>query len=60
MAEETMRVEVAYAELREQLILELECPVDTTAAQAVELSGIRERFPGIDLKKTSWGCLARW
>jgi putative ubiquitin-RnfH superfamily antitoxin RatB of RatAB toxin-antitoxin module len=59
VAEETMRVEVAYAELREQLILELECPVDTTAAQAVELSGIRERFPGIDLKKNKLGVFGK-
>ena len=41
-------VEVAYAKADEQLILELEVAPGTTLQQAVEQSGILERFPEID------------
>ena len=49
MTEKRFRVEVAYARLDEQLILELEAEPGITAQQAVERSGILERFPEIDL-----------
>jgi putative ubiquitin-RnfH superfamily antitoxin RatB of RatAB toxin-antitoxin module len=41
-------VEVAYAKADEQLILKLEVAPGTTLKQAVEQSGILERFPEID------------
>jgi putative ubiquitin-RnfH superfamily antitoxin RatB of RatAB toxin-antitoxin module len=43
----TIEVEVAYAEHDRQLIKALEVPVNTTAIEAVNLSGIREDFPQI-------------
>jgi hypothetical protein len=40
-------VSVAYAERDRQTVIELEVPAGTTAAEAVERSGIRARHPGI-------------
>jgi putative ubiquitin-RnfH superfamily antitoxin RatB of RatAB toxin-antitoxin module len=40
-------IEVVYAERDRQTLLALHVPPGTTAARAVELSGIRERHPGI-------------
>jgi len=45
---ETIAVEVAHARPQEQVILRLELPVGSTLRQAVEQSGILERFPDID------------
>lgn len=42
-----MRIEVAYAERDRQTLVEVEVPPGTTAAEAVALSRIRERHPGI-------------
>jgi putative ubiquitin-RnfH superfamily antitoxin RatB of RatAB toxin-antitoxin module len=46
--ERLIDVEVAYATPREQLIVSLRVPAGTTAAEAVERSGIRIRFPEIE------------
>lgn len=43
-----IKVEVAYARPDEQAILEVELPAGTTLMQAVEQSGILDRFPEID------------
>lgn len=43
----TLRIEVAYAERDRQTLLALSVPLGTTAEEAVRLSGIRERHPGI-------------
>lgn len=43
----TLAIEVAYAERDRQTLLALHVPAGTTAAQAVVLSGIRERHAGI-------------
>jgi putative ubiquitin-RnfH superfamily antitoxin RatB of RatAB toxin-antitoxin module len=45
---ETIAVEVAHARPQEQVILRLELPAGSTLRQAVEQSGILERFPDID------------
>jgi len=47
-------VEVVYALPDTQLLVELKVEPGTTARQAIEQSGILQRFPGIDLagKKT--------
>ncbi len=50
---DTIRVEVAYALPDEQVLLSLEVPEGTTAREAVERSGILERFPEIDLGGTN-------
>jgi putative ubiquitin-RnfH superfamily antitoxin RatB of RatAB toxin-antitoxin module len=45
---ENIAVEVAYAKPEEQLIVRLELPVGSTLREAVEKSGLPERFPEID------------
>lgn len=42
-----IEVEIAYAEPEKQEIKTLQVPVNTTALEAVNLSGIREDFPQI-------------
>jgi hypothetical protein len=42
-----IRVSVAYAERDRQTVIELMVPAGTTAAEAVDRAGIRERHPGI-------------
>ena len=42
-----IEVEVAYAEHDKQIIKSVEVPVNTTALEAVNLSGIREEFPQV-------------
>jgi putative ubiquitin-RnfH superfamily antitoxin RatB of RatAB toxin-antitoxin module len=44
-----LRITVAYAERDRQTLIELAVAAGTTAAQAVEVSRIRERHPGIPL-----------
>jgi len=41
-------VEVAYATPERQLILKVQVPSGTTAAQAIDASAIRNRFPQIE------------
>lgn len=45
---ESITVEVAYATPEEQLLLTVELAAGSTLLQAVEQSGIVERFPQID------------
>jgi putative ubiquitin-RnfH superfamily antitoxin RatB of RatAB toxin-antitoxin module len=52
-------VEVAYATADRQLILELYVDQGTTIKQAIEISGILERFPEIDLKKNTVGIFGK-
>ncbi|VAW72977.1 UPF0125 protein RatB [hydrothermal vent metagenome] len=62
MAEAMIEIEVAYALPEEQLILKLEVPAGSTARQAVELSGIFQRFPEInpdDIKLGIFGKLKK-
>ncbi len=47
-SEAFMSVEVAYATPEKQLILKVEVPAGTTAAEAIRLSGIEEHFPEIE------------
>lgn len=47
ISDEFLNVEVAYATPEQQLILKVEVPAGTTAAEAVRLSGIEEHFPEI-------------
>lgn len=48
MADQSIRVEVAYAAPGEQCLVELDVPSGTTAGEAIRLSGILDRYPGID------------
>jgi len=44
-----MRIEVAYAKPREQVIVAVEVGADTTVETAIHQSGLLSRFPEIDL-----------
>ncbi|MDH3326880.1 MAG: RnfH family protein [Gammaproteobacteria bacterium] len=46
-------VELAYALPDHQILMSLDVEAGTTVGQLVELSGILEEFPDIDLKKTN-------
>ena len=52
-------IEVAYAQPDEQLILKLDVAPDTTLQQAIEQSGILERFPEIDPGKLKAGIFGK-
>ena len=56
---ELLSVEVAYARPDVQLVLPLTVSAGTTAAQAIELSGILERFPEIDLSQQKIGIFGK-
>ncbi|HKK14129.1 MAG TPA: RnfH family protein [Gammaproteobacteria bacterium] len=56
---ETIRVEVAYARPEEQVIVDLDVPAGTTLEQAVQRSGILERFPEIDFPKAKVGVFGK-
>ena len=59
----TIPVEIAYALPAEQVLLELEVSEGTTVEQAIEQSGILQRFPDIELGKRNkvgiWGKLTK-
>jgi putative ubiquitin-RnfH superfamily antitoxin RatB of RatAB toxin-antitoxin module len=52
-------VEVAYALPDQQHIFTLEVPPGTTAGQAIEQSGVLERFPDIDLARQKIGIFGK-
>ncbi len=55
-----IKVEVAYALPQEQVILELEMPRGCTLMEAIEHSGILERYPDIEvMKKNKVGIFGR-
>jgi putative ubiquitin-RnfH superfamily antitoxin RatB of RatAB toxin-antitoxin module len=56
---ELIRVEVAFATPEAQLIVPLEVPVGTTAAEAVRLSTIEDHFPEIDLNVNKLGVFGK-
>ncbi len=55
----TIRVEVAYALPDEQKIIAIDVESGTTASQAVELSGIVEVFPEMDLAAAKMGIFGK-
>lgn len=59
MAEPVIPIEVAYARPEEQLILQLKVPTGTTALQAIDLSGIVQRFPEIDMTNLKLGIFGK-
>ena len=56
---EQIAVEVAYAKPDEQLILKLEVVAGTTLQQAIEQSGILDRFPEIDPTRLKAGVFGK-
>lgn len=59
MTEGKIRVEVAYAKLHEQALLELYVDAGATVEEAVQRSGILERFPEIDLSQNKLGIFGK-
>ncbi len=53
-----IEIEVAYALPQKQLIAKVSVAEGTTAAEAIELSGIRKLFPGIE-EQPSVGIFSR-
>lgn len=52
-------IEVAYALPSRQIILPVKVTTGTTAAQAVEASGVLQKFPEIDLAKNKLGIFGK-
>jgi putative ubiquitin-RnfH superfamily antitoxin RatB of RatAB toxin-antitoxin module len=59
VTEETINVEVAYAREREQVLLTVKGVPGLTIAEAIERSGVRERFPEIDLDANKVGVFGK-
>lgn len=55
-----MNVGVCYAEADRQLWLRLEVPDGSTVQQAIELSGVLERYPSIDLETQKVGIFGKF
>jgi putative ubiquitin-RnfH superfamily antitoxin RatB of RatAB toxin-antitoxin module len=56
---ETIAIEVAYAKPDEQVIIAIDVPLGTTLLQALEQSGLLERFPEIDTAKMKVGIFGK-
>jgi putative ubiquitin-RnfH superfamily antitoxin RatB of RatAB toxin-antitoxin module len=54
-----IEVEVAYAKPEEQLIIKLDVAAGTTLQQAIEQSGILDRFPEIDPNQLKAGVFGK-
>ena len=54
-----MNIGVAYAKGTRQVWLKLDMPEGTTAKQAIEISGIMDQFPDIDLENQKVGIFGR-
>jgi len=54
-----MQIGVAYSEPGQQVWMTLEVPDETTAAEAIERSGILDKFPHIDLAAQKIGVFGR-
>ena len=54
-----MRISVTYAEPSKQKWFELEVPDETSAEEAINLSGILQQFPEIDLEENKIGVFGK-
>src|SRR5688572_26560528 len=54
-----LRIEIVYALAGEQVLVEMEVQEGTTVWQAIERSGILQRFPEIDPVRTPIGVFGR-
>jgi putative ubiquitin-RnfH superfamily antitoxin RatB of RatAB toxin-antitoxin module len=53
--ENTIKVEVAYALPHKQVLLEVDVPAGCTVVEAAMLSGVTDKFEGIDLDNAKFG-----
>lgn len=56
---ETIRVEVAHARPEKQALLAVDVAPGTTVMQAIEASGIRDAFPGLEVDPQRLGIFSR-
>lgn len=54
-----MKVEVIYAQPTKSALVSLELPEGSTVIQAVEASGLLEKYPEIDVRKNKFGVYAK-
>jgi putative ubiquitin-RnfH superfamily antitoxin RatB of RatAB toxin-antitoxin module len=54
-----MQVGVAYSEPAQQLWLRIEVPDETTVRQAIEQSGVLQKFPSIELGNCTVGIFGK-
>ncbi len=59
MADAQMYVEVIYALPNKQELVGLRLPEGSTLQQALEASGLLEKYPEIDLKKNKFGVFSK-
>jgi len=55
MSTELISIEVVHARPEKQVLLTVEAPMGTTLAEAIELSGIRDAFPDLDVDPARLG-----
>jgi hypothetical protein len=56
---DSIQVEVAYARPERQELIRLTLPAGSTIVQAIEASGLPQRYPEIDLAKTKVGIFGK-
>lgn len=56
---QTIHIEVAYARPDTQVIIPVAVPIGTQAQEAIQLSGILNQFPEIDLSNTKIGIFSK-
>ncbi len=59
MPHNNITIEVAYALPQQQLIIPVQVTPETTAEQAIQLSGILAKFPDIDLSQNQIGIFGK-
>jgi putative ubiquitin-RnfH superfamily antitoxin RatB of RatAB toxin-antitoxin module len=59
MENSNIRIEVAYATAKEQVIIPVEVSDSSTIEQVIEKSNILKRFPDIDLTKNGVGIFSK-
>ncbi|MDR3351984.1 MAG: RnfH family protein [Zoogloeaceae bacterium] len=59
MSEEIITVEVVYAFAERQEIIPLRLPVGSRLEDAVQASGLLQKYPEIDLAKTKFGIFSK-
>lgn len=57
--EEELRIEVVYAMPDEQELVNLRLPAGSTLKQALEASGLLDKYPEIDIAKNKFGIFAK-
>lgn len=59
MGDERFTVEVAYGLPKRQALVSVELPEGATVADAIEASGLRDRFPGLEVHPDRVGIFGR-